>query len=166
MSTMTDTAIPTCNNTSVGIIVVRDQRLLLLERKKFPVGFACPAGHLEPGESYEDAARRELKEETGLVASSLKKVIAGKRYNRCRRHGGLWHYWRVYTAEVDASQELGRSVDEAKQLRFYSPKDIKPLVAGTELYLEQCLSQETWEKRPGLEPVWYFFLKYLDLLPK
>lgn len=40
-------AVPTCNNTSVGLIVWRGTCLLLLERQKFPPGMACPAGHVK-----------------------------------------------------------------------------------------------------------------------
>ncbi len=36
-----------CDNKVVGIIVLRDNKMLLIERKKFPFGFAPPAGHLD-----------------------------------------------------------------------------------------------------------------------
>ncbi len=36
-----------CDNKSVGIIVWRDNKVLLIERKKFHFGFALPAGHLD-----------------------------------------------------------------------------------------------------------------------
>lgn len=44
---MIQETIPACNHTSAGVIVRQHDRLLLLERKKFPVGFACPAGHYD-----------------------------------------------------------------------------------------------------------------------
>lgn len=36
--------------------------------------FALPKGHPEPGESLEQAATREVREETGLVADALERL--------------------------------------------------------------------------------------------
>jgi ADP-ribose pyrophosphatase YjhB (NUDIX family) len=51
----------------VSVSVWRDGKVLLVERGKEPKGiWAFPGGHVEPGESLEAAAARELREETGL----------------------------------------------------------------------------------------------------
>ena len=53
----------------VSVSVWRDGKVLLVERAKQPRGiWAFPGGHVEPGESLEAAAARELLEETGLTA--------------------------------------------------------------------------------------------------
>jgi hypothetical protein len=53
----------------VSASVWRDGRVLLVQRAKPPVGiWAFPGGHVEPGERLEEAAARELHEETGLTA--------------------------------------------------------------------------------------------------
>lgn len=53
----------------VSASVWRDGKVLLVERAKEPRGiWAFPGGHVEPGESLEQAAARELLEETGLTA--------------------------------------------------------------------------------------------------
>src|SRR5689334_10679985 len=73
-SSETQTAIPICNNTSVGMIVERGGQYLLFRRVKKPWGYALSAGHVDelpslghPNEVsiYEQAARRELFEEVG-----------------------------------------------------------------------------------------------------
>ena len=53
----------------VSASVWRDGKVLLVQRAKPPVGiWAFPGGHVEPGERLEEAAARELFEETGMTA--------------------------------------------------------------------------------------------------
>ncbi len=56
-----------------SVILLRRDSVLLVERGKPPaLGiWSFPGGRVEPGESPEDAARRELLEETGLRAGPL-----------------------------------------------------------------------------------------------
>lgn len=59
----------------VGVLVMRDAKILLGKRKNAHGAgtWALPGGHLEFGESFEDCAQRELLEETGLEAVSIRK---------------------------------------------------------------------------------------------
>ena len=91
-----------CDHKSVGILVMRDGKLLLIERKKPPFGFAPPAGHIDEHGGFEEAAINELKEEVGLDVLSLKLAAEGRKENPCRR-GSAWHYW------LDRDYDLGKA---------------------------------------------------------
>ncbi|MCV0397685.1 MAG: NUDIX hydrolase [Rhizobiaceae bacterium] len=59
--------------TAVSVALVRDRQVLLVRRARPPAQglYAFPGGRVEPEETLEQAARRELLEETGLTAGPL-----------------------------------------------------------------------------------------------
>ncbi len=61
---------------AAGVLVVRGDTVLLLRRAHRPrVGFLdIPGGFMEAGETIEGAARRELREETGLAMGALEPL--------------------------------------------------------------------------------------------
>ena len=63
---------------AAGGLVVRDGRVLLVHRPKYD-DWAFPKGKLEDDESWEDAAVREVEEETGLRCQ-LGPYIASTHY--------------------------------------------------------------------------------------
>lgn len=146
------------------MLVWRDDELLLIERKKYPFGFALPAGHVDADATYEAAAIRELREEVGLVATNVKLIAEARKENPCRREDGSWHMWKLY--EVVASGDVVPAVDEAKQADWYSREDLAKLARRTEQYLKKEISEDEWVANPGLEPIMYDWFIELHIISR
>ena len=70
--------IEVCDQRRAGGVVVRDGRVLLVHRARYD-DWSLPKGKLEPGETWEDAALREVREETG-VRCALGEFLGSSHY--------------------------------------------------------------------------------------
>lgn len=64
---------------AVGVVVRRGDEFLLIRQYRLTVDrevWAIPSGGIDEGESSEQAALRELREESGLVAESARPLVA------------------------------------------------------------------------------------------
>jgi ADP-ribose pyrophosphatase YjhB (NUDIX family) len=146
-----------CDHKSVGVLVKNDVGLLLIERKKWPYGFAPPAGHVDAHPTWEEAAESELFEEVGLCSTQLTLVVEGRRTNPCRRPEGTWHYWKIYRAITTG--KIKPSASEVKRAIWCSEHQLNELAQRTIGYVSGAVTEENWILRPGLEPVWFEWLK-------
>ena len=104
---------------AVSVALVRGDKVLLVERGRPPSQglFAFPGGKVEPGETLEEAARRELAEETTLGAAAYRPVrslfIEGARSSHP-------HDYRltVFAAEYGGGEAVAG--DDAASAAFYS----------------------------------------------
>ena len=60
---------PDSPQSAVGAIVIRDDEVLLVKRNKPPGRglWSIPGGSIELGETLQEAAEREIREETGVI---------------------------------------------------------------------------------------------------
>ena len=91
-------------------IVARNGKVLLL-REPQDTEFQLPGGGIDRGESSISAAARELREETGLVASRLEYLL-----DYCDFWGGEVDYWGQvqHVFRVDADGELALSGEHSE----------------------------------------------------
>ena len=61
-----------------GILPIENGAIYLVQQYRYPIGKATweiPAGKREKGQTFLSCARAELRQETGLVAKSMKKLL-------------------------------------------------------------------------------------------
>lgn len=103
---------------SIVIIKNKDGKILLQERD-YPEGvWSFPGGMAELGESCEETAIREVKEETNLLVKNLKLfgVYSGKNYKCRAKNGDEWYVTVIAYMTEDYSGELKINDSESKQL--------------------------------------------------
>lgn len=110
---------------SVGAIIEKNSKYLLIDRKIEPFGFACIAGHIDEDETPEEALIREVKEESGLDVKNYKLVGDEELGNNFCSKGVNVHYWYIFKCETNG--EINRSIKETKSINWYSKKEIKKL---------------------------------------
>ena len=98
--------------------MVRDGRVLLIHRDRYD-DWSLPKGKLEPGETWEAAALREVEEETG-VRAELGAYLGETSYGE-----KVVRWWAMATDdEARPSNEVDEvrwaTVDEALELLSYS----------------------------------------------
>ena len=110
-------------------IVTRDVRpeVLLIRRKNKPFAgsWALPGGFVDENERLADAARRELREETGIVTAVLEQVYTAGDPGRDPRS---WTVSVVYLAQVHPAEVKPEAADDAAEVAWY-PLDELPVLA-------------------------------------
>ncbi len=103
------------------VIYHPDHGIVLIERKNPPFGIALPGGFVDEGESVEQAAVREMKEETGLDVTLLGVLGVYSAPGRDPR----FHTMTVTFVGSVAHPEQLNAGDDADKAAFY-PLDALP----------------------------------------
>jgi ADP-ribose pyrophosphatase YjhB (NUDIX family) len=126
---------------SVGALIEKDGRYLLIDRMNPPFGHAGIAGHVDEGEKTITALVREVREESGLQVVSYESLFEEEvRHNACKSGVDI-HYWNLYRCLT--SGNVVHNHKETKSIGWYSELDLQRL---------------------ELEPVWRYWFMKMNLL--
>jgi len=101
--------------------------VLLIQRAKEPFAgrWALPGGFVNKDEPLIDAARRELREETGLRVTKLRQIGA---FGDPGRDPRGWTVSVAYLAEVSGTKHKAQAADDAQAVKWF-PVDALPRLA-------------------------------------
>lgn len=116
---------------AVGVVVRRANRYLLVRQFRFIVDqfvWAIPSGGVEPGESLEAAARRELREETGLQATEMRHLL-----HYFPSYGYSNQRFELFLA--DDPQDTGHGFDnnEVIETRWFDQNEVRDLLSSNRI---------------------------------
>lgn len=124
---------------TADIIILKktdDQQLVLLIERKHPPFegmWALPGGFLEMDETLEEAALRELQEETGIVGIELKQFHTFSKVNRDPRHRTITTVFIGFTHNENTSAEAG---DDAAKAEWFALDKLPPLAFDHGMVME------------------------------
>jgi len=108
---------------TIDIIIHYKGGIVLVERKNPPYGWALPGGFVDIGESLENAAIREAKEETSLDVTLIEQFHAYSKPNRDPR----FHTVSVVFAGEGRGELKGR--DDAKRAEVFTENNLPEQIA-------------------------------------
>jgi 8-oxo-dGTP diphosphatase len=125
---------------TADIVVIKTidnlQEVLLIERKHPPFEgmWALPGGFLNMDETLEEAAMRELQEETGITGIKLEQLQTFSKVDRDPRHRTITTVFIGYTNESTTEPEAG---DDAANAQWFPLDDLPPLAFDHEEVMEK-----------------------------
>lgn len=111
---------------AAGVLIVNARKQLLLQRRADGGLWGIPGGGMELGETLEEAARREVQEETGLLVGrlSLFGVFSGSELHYICPNGDQVEAVSIVYKADEYGGELAVDGDESLELRFFSPAEL------------------------------------------
>ncbi|PIR86959.1 MAG: NUDIX hydrolase [Candidatus Harrisonbacteria bacterium CG10_big_fil_rev_8_21_14_0_10_49_15] len=108
----------------VSCFVEHDGKMLLLHRhshKSQGDRWGMPAGKKDPGETVEQAAVRELREETGIDLPSSALTYFTKTLHRYEDFDYIYH---MFSVRLDEKLPVQLSASEHKEYQWLTPQEV------------------------------------------
>jgi 8-oxo-dGTP diphosphatase len=96
-----------------GVVIDGDGQVVLVHRPRYD-DWAFPKGKLDPGESFEDAALREVEEETGMRCRLVRELPSSE-YRDNKGRSKVVRYW-LMEVEDEVGFVPNDEVDELRRL--------------------------------------------------
>ncbi|MGB4600376.1 MAG: NUDIX hydrolase [Trichlorobacter sp.] len=103
---------------TVDIVIEVAGGIVLIERKNPPFGWALPGGFVEYGESLEQAASREAREETALIIRNLQLLGC---YSDPVRDSRMHTISTVFVAQASGTPQ---AASDALNVRVFRPDQL------------------------------------------
>lgn len=114
-----------------GVILINDKNEILLQKRLDNGRWDYPAGSMELGESFEECARREVSEETGLVCGELEFLmsLSGKdTYYEYPNGDKVYLAGMVYVCR-DFGEEMKVQEEEVITQRFFPVDELPEIIS-------------------------------------
>jgi 8-oxo-dGTP diphosphatase len=123
----------------------KSNELLLIKRKNEPFKglWALPGGFIEMEEDLEDAAKRELAEETGIIVQSLLQIGAFGKPGRDPRGRSISI---VFAGKFPPDSPPPKGADDAQEAAFFKSEQLPQLAFDHDLIIQKALT--TLHKNP------------------
>lgn len=109
---------------TVDIIIEFENRgIVLIKRKNMPFGWAIPGGFVDYGESLENAAIREAREETSLNITLIRQFHTYSDPNRDKRQH------TISTVFIARAEGTPIASDDAVDIGVFNQKTLPPTLA-------------------------------------
>ena len=109
-----------------GVIVQNQEGEILLQKRADNHLWGIPGGALEIGETLEEAGKRELFEETGLIANEMKllNIFSGPElYNKYPNGDVVYNVATIYACR-DYGGTLNLDPYETEEVRFFKLNEL------------------------------------------
>jgi len=105
------------------IIEIESKGIVLIKRKNPPYGWALPGGFVDYGESLEEGAVREAKEETDLDVKLTQQFHTYSNPNRDPRHHS------ISTVYIGKAKGIPQAKDDAIEIGVFNESNLPAEIA-------------------------------------